>query len=156
MPICPCGSKKDYSQCCQSIHQNPQNAIVPEQLMRARYSAHVLKLVDFIVQTYHPDCQAENQRKEIAESAKLNWIGLEVLASAQSDQNENEGFVEFSARLLDGDKIETMHERSRFLREDGQWYYVDGTFIPAGKPVRIKRNDPCPCGSGKKFKKCCG
>ncbi|MEK9660196.1 MAG: YchJ family metal-binding protein [Alphaproteobacteria bacterium] len=51
------------------------------------------------------------------------------------------------------------HERSHFRRENGQWLYVDGEFNPKGQPLRVVkvgRNDPCPCGSGQKYKKCCG
>ena len=65
-------------------------------------------------------------------------------------QCKNEGFVSFVARFREHNKNGAIIERSRFLKENGQWYYIEGT-----RPI-IGRNDPCPCGSGKKFKKCCG
>ena len=162
--ICPCGSGKSYGLCCQPIHQHHSNALIPEQLMRARYSAHVLGLVDFVVTTYHPSCHANDERDGIAESIALSWVKLEVLDAPKPDADE--GFVEFKAYLNENDVIECMHERSRFLKEDGLWYYIDGVFPEESnsvenKPVekktpKVGRNDPCPCGSGKKYKKCCG
>ncbi|EAX7120348.1 hypothetical protein AIW16_22500, partial [Salmonella enterica] len=63
---------------------------------------------------------------------------------------ENTGYVSFIARFSEQGKTGAIIERSRFIKENGQWYYIDGT-----RP-QLGRNDPCPCGSGKKFKKCCG
>ncbi|MCL4112136.1 UNVERIFIED_CONTAM: hypothetical protein GTU68_063511 [Idotea baltica] len=125
--------------------------------MRSRYSAHVLGLVDYVVATYHPSCNAESQREGIAESIDSDWAGLEVIDTA-AGSHENEGFVEFKAYFNDGTEQFCMQERSRFVREAGLWYYIDGTF-PEQQTVesfKIGRNDPCICGSGKKYKKCCG
>ncbi|WP_050906189.1 YchJ family protein, partial [Vibrio campbellii] len=138
----------------------------PEQLMRSRYSAHVLGLVDYVVNTYHPSCNAEEQREGITQSIDSDWCKLEVL-KAEASSNENEGFVEFNAYFNEDGKRYCMAERSRFVKEDGLWYYIDGTF-PEQEPeqdprlsqpvssLKVGRNDPCICGSGKKFKKCCG
>ena len=152
--------------CCQPIHQLPSRAQHPEQLMRARYSAHVLGLVDFVVATYHPSCEAEQYREAIAESVHSEWLGLKVSSSEIADSGE--GFVEFKAYYQDGNEEFCLQERSRFLREpigkETQWFYVDGEYPqPNEEPInatrlvsdKIGRNDPCPCGSGKKFKKCC-
>lgn len=135
--------------------------------MRARYSAHVLGLVDFVVATYHPSCEAEQHREAIADSINSNWLGLEVISSEIADNGE--GFVEFKAYYQEGKKEYCLHEKSRFLREpvgeESQWFYIDGEYPqpaeePAAAPPAVSektgRNDPCPCGSGKKFKKCCG
>ncbi|CAK4067239.1 YchJ family protein [Vibrio sp. 16] len=164
MSLCPCGSMQEYAQCCEPIHLDSSLAQQPEQLMRSRYSAHVKQLVDFVVDTYHPSCNAQSQRDDIAESVYGDWRGLEVI-STEPGHNEDEGFVTFKARFYqDGDEY-CMEERSRFLRENGQWYYIDGTFPDEAKDERLSqtvsslkvgRNDPCLCGSGKKFKKCCG
>ncbi|WP_375753506.1 YchJ family metal-binding protein [Vibrio sp. HN007] len=164
--LCPCGSNKEYAFCCKPVHNDHKAAIYPEQLMRARYSAHVLKLVDFVVNTYHSSCHAENEREGIQESINLEWQRLEVVSAKQPDGDE--GFVEFKAFLLEDGVEHCMHEKSRFLKENDLWFYVDGVFpeeqIPANvlpsnsteKSEKVGRNDPCPCGSGKKFKKCCG
>lgn len=126
--------------------------------MRARYSAHVLGLVDFVVDTYHPDCHAHTQRQEIANTVELNWCHLRVISSEIDSSDDAQGFVEFRAQYLEDDKLYSMQELSRFIRQDKQWFYVDGSFDEQNQSpvVRIKRNDPCPCGSNKKFKKCCG
>ena len=167
-PSCPCGSQRPLAECCQPIHQNPSLATHPEQLMRSRYSAHVLGLVDYVVATYHPSCEAEQHREAIAESVNSQWLGLEVINSEIA--SEAEGYVEFKAFYQDGNEQYCLHERSRFLKEmvDGQpqWYYIDGEYpeppvAEETKPApvvsdKVGRNDPCPCGSGKKYKKCCG
>ncbi|UXI02125.1 YchJ family metal-binding protein [Photobacterium sp. TY1-4] len=167
--LCPCGSKQPLSACCQPVHLDPCHAQHPEQLMRARYSAHVLGLVDFVVATYHPSCEAEQHRDAIAESVHSEWLELAVISSEIADNGE--GFVEFKATYRDGDETYCLHEKSRFVREPvgerQQWYYIDGDYPNAGEPEipaattpassnKVGRNDPCPCASGKKFKKCCG
>lgn len=167
---CPCGSQQAYSTCCEPIHQQPTQVHQPEQLMRARYSAHVLGLVDFVINTYHPSCNAEAQRDAIRDSVDSDWQKLVVL-SHEAGSHSDEGYVTFSAYFVDGGDEYCMTERSRFIRENGQWYYIDGEFPAEPEPqtasstplqqqavstIKIGRNDPCLCGSGKKFKKCCG
>ena len=155
MNTCPCGSGASYTDCCQPIHLNPSNALLPEQLMRARYCAHVLGLVDFVIETYHPSCQAEQEREQIAASVQSQWLKLEVLGHAKG-AHEDEGFVHFKAHFSDGQQAHCLEENSRFLRHNHRWYYIDGTFPDTPLQPKIGRNDPCRCGSGKKFKKCCG
>ena len=123
--------------------------------MRARYSAHVLGLVDFVVNTYHPSCTAENDRAAIADSINSDWCRLEVINS-ENGATPNEGFVHFIAYLKDQGKELCLEERSRFVREDSLWFYIDGEFPTSNEAKKIGRNDPCLCGSGKKYKKCCG
>ncbi|RXJ74810.1 hypothetical protein CS022_00885 [Veronia nyctiphanis] len=153
---CPCGSQRGYAACCQPAHNDHASVDHPEKLMRARYAAHVLGLVDFVVDTYHPSCEAEQHRKGIADSINSDWLGLQVLSS-NIDSSGKQGFVEFKAHYADDVQEYCLHEKSRFLCEliEGKnlWFYIDGVF-----PGNLKagRNDPCPCGSGKKFKKCCG
>ncbi|MEF3020883.1 YchJ family protein [Vibrio mimicus] len=150
---CYCGNTQPYSQCCEPVHHDAQCAQTPEQLMRARFSAHVLHNVDFVVKTYHPSCQASNELEAIRESVLSQWVRLEVVSTAEGS-NENEGFVHFKAFLEQNGGEYCLEERSRFIKEDGYWYYIDGEFPSA--PAKQGRNDPCACGSGKKFKKCCG
>jgi SEC-C motif-containing protein len=152
MTVCYCGSGKEYHHCCQPIHTNAQQAQTPEQLMRARYSAHVLGLTDFVVNTYHPSCQADKQRDEIAASINSQWHQLEVLRS-WFGSNENEGFVHFKAFYQTEQTLLCLEEQSRFVHENNQWFYIDGVFP---QRTKIGRNDPCLCGSGQKSKKCCG
>ncbi len=152
MPSCHCGNSKPYTDCCQPIHNDHYKAQTPEQLMRARYSAHVVGLIDFVINTYHSSCNAENEREAIADSIKSDWQRLEVVSS-QNGSNTNEGFVHFKAYFKQDDKEYCLEEKSRFLRENELWYYIDGVFPQQSK---VGRNDPCICGSGKKYKKCCG
>lgn len=153
MSHCPCQSAKTYTECCQPIHQNHALALLPEQLMRARYCAHVLKLIDFVIKTYHPSCDAESQRSGIAESVNMDWQRLEVVDAPLPTGDT--GFVEFKAYLVERGTEQCLHERSRFIKEHDFWYYIDGEF-PVEQAKKTGRNDPCICGSGKKFKKCCG
>ncbi|MGO1295790.1 MAG: YchJ family protein [Vibrio sp.] len=155
MNTCQCGSETPYANCCEPIHLNPSRAVTPEQLMRARYCAHARGLVDFVVETYHPSCHAELEREQIAASIQNKWLKLEVLGHSHGS-DENEGYVHFKAHFFDGQQSHCLEENSRFLRENGRWYYIDGEFPETKPPLKIGRNDPCVCGSGKKFKKCCG
>ncbi|MGE4560981.1 MAG: YchJ family metal-binding protein, partial [Desulfobulbus sp.] len=96
-----------------------------------------------------------------------HWCGLEILGTEQGQADDREGLVEFRATALADERLIVLRERSRFVREQGAWRYVDGEFIEEEQPVaavpsspakakKVGRNDPCPCGSGRKFKKCCG
>ncbi|MFA0085830.1 YchJ family metal-binding protein [Vibrio sp. 10N.261.51.F12] len=162
MSLCFCGSQLEFSACCQPIHLNPALATTPQQLMRARFCAHITKNVDFVVDTYHPSCQAEKERNSIADSIDGKWTKLEV-TNTENGANSHEGYVTFKAYLEENGFEHCLSERSRFLFENEQWYYVDGELddsLPP-RPITIEsskvgRNDPCPCGSKKKHKKCCG
>ncbi|ASK55064.1 hypothetical protein DLR60_01885 [Vibrio tarriae] len=149
---CYCGNLQPYSQCCEPIHHNPRNAQVPEQLMRARFSAHMLKNVEFVIETYHPSCHAINEREAISESVYSHWLRLEVV-STHMGKSTDEGFVHFKAFIEQQGKELCLEERSRFVKENNCWFYIDGKFPTA---VKQGRNNPCVCGSGKKYKKCCG
>ncbi|WP_425666575.1 YchJ family protein [Vibrio tubiashii] len=169
MNSCPCGNPKDYSECCEPIHHDHSKAKTPEKLMRSRYSAHVKGLVDYVINTYHPSCHAEQEREAIADSINSDWCGLEVIG-AEPGSHSNEGFVTFKAHFKQGGQEYCLEERSRFLKEKELWYYIDGSFPQTQEPeqpldprlsqpvqnLKVGRNDPCICGSGKKFKKCCG
>ncbi|HHG8773049.1 TPA: YchJ family protein [Raoultella planticola] len=149
-PLCPCGSALEYSSCCQRYLSGSLLAPDPSHLMRSRYSAFVMKDADYLIKTWHPSCQAQQFRTDLEKGfVKTQWQGLTVFA-ADAGSHPDEGFVSFVARFSDDNRPGVIIERSRFLKENGQWYYIDGT-----RPT-IGRNDPCPCGSGKKFKKCCG
>ena len=75
---CYCGLDKPYSECCQPIHQDPKQATTPEQLMRARYCAHLTWNIKFIIKTYHPSCHAESYRQGIQKTINLKWMRLKV------------------------------------------------------------------------------
>lgn len=148
--LCPCGSAVEYSLCCQRYLSGEQVAPDPSHLMRSRYCAFVMKDADYLIRTWHSACHAARFRDEISAGfATTEWLGLTVFEHTVSEA-DNTGYVSFVARFHEHGKSGAIIERSRFLKENGQWYYIDGTRPQFG------RNDPCPCGSGKKFKKCCG
>lgn len=126
-------------------------------LMRARYTAFVTGRMngEFVTNTTAPEKRTGTTG---APSPQIGGMGLEIRKVTAGGPLDQTGTVEFVARLLVEGRLDVHHEISRFRRDDGQWVYVDGTF-PAGeaKPVaKVGRNDPCPCGSGKKYKQCCG
>jgi len=118
--------------------------------MRSRYTAYVMQEADYLVTSWYPQTRSPTLKSDISGSfATTHWLGLTVYETADG-RDENEGFVGFVARFEEQGVESAIIERSRFLKENGQWYYADGMRPQFG------RNDPCPCGSGKKFKKCCG
>ena len=157
---CPCGSGASREQCCGPLLAGAQLAATPEALMRSRYTAHVLGDVDYVVRMTLPEQQAGLDREAIRRWAEdLTWTELEVLAVEGGD-NSDEGFVEFRACFESGCVQEVHEERSRFERREGRWYFdacpPNLSEVTARSAPQPGRNDPCPCRSGKKFKKCCG
>ncbi|WP_037405804.1 YchJ family protein [Chania multitudinisentens] len=149
--LCPCGSGLEYSVCCEPLIHSDRHATTPGELMRSRYAAYVKQHADYLIATWHPDCQAEHSRDSIIQSFQnTEWLGLTVIEE-KTGNNVDEGYVEFIARFTDGSQEpHAIHERSRFLHLGQRWYYIDGIRPKPG------RNATCPCGSGKKHKKCCG
>ncbi len=123
--ICPCGSGKPYAACCEPIHLGLEPAATAEALMRSRYSAYVLGLEAYLRASWHVSTRPERVLHE--DHASVKWLGLDVLRSGA--RGADTAFVEFVARSrVGGGRAERQHEISRFLREDGRWYYVDGEF----------------------------
>jgi SEC-C motif-containing protein len=141
------------------VIKGDQPAETAEALMRARYSAHVKSEIDFIENSTHSSQRSQVDRTRLAAWIRRSqWLGLEVI-SAEGGAEDTEGTVEFVARYREKDKRVNHHEIATFVKEDGNWYFQDGKPPNYGQYVRqgpkIGRNDPCPCGSGKKYKKCC-
>jgi SEC-C motif domain protein len=160
MSNCPCGSEKSYEVCCGPIIGGAA-APTAEALMRSRYSAYVKHEIAHLGRTLsaaeRKDFSEENAKKW-AESSE--WLGLAILRTEQGGPDDTEGLVEFSAKYRVQGKDQEHVETALFAREEGQWVYT-GQQEPESQTVRretpkIGRNDPCPCGSGKKYKKCCG
>ena len=161
MESCPCGSEKAYADCCQPLIEGERHAETAEALMRSRYTAHVKKVFDYIFETTLPaNRQDEDREGTAAWSKKLDWQRLEISSVEKGGKDDDTGTVEFLARYRKNGKAFDHHEIAEFAREDGLWYFKDGR-PPAQVQVirqgpKIGRNDPCTCGSGKKYKKCCG
>ncbi|WP_282826873.1 YchJ family metal-binding protein [Pelomonas sp. V22] len=123
---CPCGRARSYEDCCGTLHRSFEEsgrlaAPDAEALMRSRYSAFALDKLDYLLATWHasrrPAALAPNE-------AGMKWLGLEVKRHLRQD--ENHATVEFVARSKQGGRAQRLHETSRFVREDGAWFYVDG------------------------------
>lgn len=160
MSLCPCGSKREFEECCSVIIQDQAKAQTAEDLMRARYSAYATGEIDFIMQT-HLDREGEPQNREALESwsRESEWLGLEVVSTQKGGAEDREGQVEFKAHYRIEGREQVHHERAEFERIKGKWFFVDGSPVTAQvvrHSPKVGRNDPCPCGSGKKHKKCCG
>ena len=151
---CPCCSGILYSECCQPLHQGGKQATSPEQLMRSRYAAFAKVEVDYLLKTSHVSIRSGFTKQAIRQWATENdWEKLEVIRSSETGDL---GLVEFKAYYHSPkEKKEVHHELSEFIKEKGEWFYSKGIIKPS-IDYSIKRNDPCPCGSGKKHKKCCG
>lgn len=123
---CPCGNSA-YAQCCAPFHDGAA-APTAEALMRSRYSAYVLGLESYLLASWHVSTRPPQVLG--ADHAGVKWLGLDVRHSGL--HGENTAFVEFVARSrIGGGRANRLHEISRFVREDGRWYYVDGAF-PSG------------------------
>ncbi|MBO4304169.1 MAG: YchJ family protein [Lentisphaeria bacterium] len=158
---CPCLSGKTYAECCEGIIRGTKKAATAEELMRARYSAYAKAEVDFIINSTHSSQRESNDRDEIRRWAEKSvWKGIEILRTEKGGENDETGIVEFIARYADNGVDMEHHEISEFVREKGEWTFLDGKMAAQAPYVResakVGRNDPCPCGSGKKYKKCCG
>ncbi len=154
---CPCGIEATYDDCCGALIEGRRTATTAEMLMRSRYTAYSQRAYDYLVESHDPDGRDElDQDSMRAWGDAATWLGLEVLDTAGGTPDDDEGWVDFVCRYQsDGAKVEH-RERSHFVQEGGTWYYVEGFDLPAPKVAKVGRNEPCPCGSGKKYKKCCG
>jgi len=130
--LCPCGSTKKYKKCCKPFHdgQIPKSA---QELMKSRFSAYALSKAEYIMETTHPlnpDYTEENRqswKKDIMNFCDYTeFINLEVYETQEGD---DESFVTFKAILTQDNLDASFSEKSRFLKQDGRWFYIDGTFF---------------------------
>ncbi len=158
---CPCGNEDEYEACCGRFISGEAKPETAEQLMRSRYTAYTRQEIDYVVATHDASSRDEVDRDGALQWAKeASWEALQVVEVERGGKDDNDGVVEFIARYaLDG-KVMSHHERATFHQHDGEWFFADGEMVKK-KPVKretakVGRNEPCPCGSGKKYKKCCG
>lgn len=135
-------------------------ATTAAELMASRYVAYATGAIDYLLETHDPKTRAGTDRKSTeAWSKSAEWQGLEILSTERGGADDDEGYVEFIARYRADGVDHAHHERSLFRKVEGRWYFISGQKV-TNKTVRktapkVGRNDPCPCGSGKKSKKCC-
>lgn len=132
--------------------------------MRSRYTAFVIGDVDWIMDSHHPGTVGEIDRDQVAQwSADSDWLGLKIRDTEAGGPDDDEGTVTFRARYkVQGRQVDHV-EKARFTRLDGTWRFHnvveesdEQELVPVGRSSSVGRNDPCPCGSGRKHKKCCG
>jgi SEC-C motif-containing protein len=99
-----------------------------EQLMRARYTAYTLAREDYLLRTWHPSTRP--QALGLRAAAPVKWLGLAILRTHSGGPHDSDGTVEFMARYKPSGRAERLHEVSRFVKENGQWFYVDGEVRP--------------------------
>lgn len=147
---CYCCSGLPFDQCCKPIVQGDSYAKTPEELMRSRYSAFCTNNACYLVATHwpvDPDSRPQIQ-KTIDET---HWLGLKVIRT-DTAKTQLKGSVEFAA-FFEEQGVRQLHEKSNFEHRDGKWFYLTGEHLP---PIKLGRNEPCFCGSEKKYKKCHG
>jgi len=160
MELCPCGTGRAYAECCEPVIKGVRPAETAETLMRSRYSAYVKVETDYIFETTHPKHREGYDHagtKEWAESAE--WQGLEIVSTTAGTAADTTGEVEFVARYAEKGEARAHHELALFKKEGATWFFTDGKSAgqkPIVRGPKIGRNDPCSCGSGQKYKKCCG
>ena len=115
---CPCGTGKSLSGCCKPVISGTSNAASAEALMRSRYTAHVLKDEEYLLNSWHQSTRPD----ALGMDADVKWLRLKIVKSEPSQ-------VEFIATYRSNGKAYKMHEDSRFLFEGGRWFYVDGVVL---------------------------
>ncbi len=116
-----------------------RSALSPKELMKSRYDAFVRCDWNYLVET-----STSQTLEELSSASDIKWLKLDII-------NSYDNIVEFKAYYKENNKTNVLHEKSTFIQEDGMWKYQDGELYNS----KIERNEPCPCGSGKKFKRCC-
>jgi len=143
--MCICGNNKKYNECCGAIIHDNCIAKTPQELMRSRYTAYVEANTDYLYYSSTKESRHPEDAKLIKEfTQSIQWLKLDIL-------NTYQNIVEFKAYYRDNSGIHLLHEKSCFIKENGVWKYKEGELYTS----KVERNEPCPCGSGKKFKKCC-
>lgn len=160
MAHCHCGNESSFKDCCEKFITGKETPKTAESLMRARYSAYATGKVEFVGETHTADGEKFDLEEARRWSKESSWQGLEILNTKDGGEKDDHGIVEFVANYKGKDgTAHHHHEVSEFVKVDGKWLYKTGSIVGGGTIKRegpkVGRNDPCPCGSGKKFKKCC-
>ncbi|MFI3154851.1 MAG: YchJ family protein [Methylococcaceae bacterium] len=154
--FCLCGSVIEYSQCCGPFHAGAKKPATAVALMRSRFTAYALHNANYLVDTWDATV-----RPELIDFSKetVVWQRLEIGKTKKGGTKDAKGVVEFKAYYLQDGEEYVMTEISQFTQRAGGWFYLDGlvkSIAKVGLQTNLGKNAPCSCGSGKKFKRCCG
>ena len=151
---CYCGTQKNYRDCCHPFLTGASKPETPEQLMRSRYSAFCTKNIEYLFSTHHPSKRDPDEMESLSKTAhEIQWLGLVVFKTGTDPVDPKIESVEFAAFYKTQNTSGQIHEKSRFIHDHGQWFYLEGDLL---EPLVFGRNDPCWCSSNKKHKKCHG
>ena len=153
---CLCGSNLAYGECCQLFHSGEKIPTTAEALMRSRYTAYALRDGAYLQATW--DVTKRPERIDFSRE-NIEWLRLEITETKKGGANDSKGLVTFKAYYRHDGEEHVMNEISRFTKHEGRWFYLDGVIKSIGKvgqQTNLGKNAPCACGSGKKFKRCCG
>ncbi len=161
MTSCPCCSGLDYDACCGPLLAGETVPQTAEALMRSRFTAYVKGRVDHLTHSLHPEHRDDHDEEATRRwAARADWLNLQVVSVQGGGVGDDSGEVEFIATYREKGVIQHHHEIGSFSKQDGVWYFIDGKLVPAKTAThtgpKVGRNAPCPCGSGRKYKKCCG
>jgi SEC-C motif-containing protein len=115
--------------------------------MRSRYTAFSLGDAQYLDKTHHASQRSTDNTTLAASLANTQWHGL-IITSTKSGHKPTEAYVEFIARYSENQQPGLLHEKSRFVKENEQWFYIDGEIIASGPTKLPSRNEPCWCNSG--------
>jgi SEC-C motif-containing protein len=154
---CFCGREVSFEDCCGPLLAGQTIAQTAEQLMRSRFSAFCTGNADYLITSHHSSKRSANDKQELEDSFKQSeWLQLTIIESNMGLASDSHGEVEFVAIYRQNEEVSRLHERSQFVKENGLWFYVDGVLNALPDTRLPKRNEPCWCGSGRKFKRCHG
>jgi len=153
---CPCGAGPAFSSCCGPLLARERPAASAEALMRSRFTAHVVGDFEHLHRTYLGT--AKEPYVPDPEAGGTDWTRL-VIHSHETGAKPDHATVDFTAYFRKEGGEEALHEKGEFKRVDGTWYYArpirQGPAPIRATQAKVGRNEPCPCGSGRKFKQCC-
>ncbi len=153
---CLCGSKIEYSLCCEQFHKKLKSPSTAEALMGSRFTAYAKQNEAYLLETW--DTGKRPKTIDFSNEEAV-WTKLNIIKTKKGTEKDSKGIVEFKAYYSLENEAYVMNEISRFIKVAGQWLYYEGLVKSVSKvnqQVGQGKNAPCSCGSGKKFKRCCG
>lgn len=148
--LCPCCSQHEYIECCEQYISRKALPKTAKALMRSRFTAYAIGEHQYILDTYAPEKRISLTVDELAKDQQdTKWTRLQITSTPQNDKVAFKAYYQYKKNWF------LMHEESSFIQIENQWFYLDGIMFGDTGLIHPQRNETCPCGSGKKYKKCC-